>query len=324
MKNTTFITLISILIISIVGFAIYAQIQRSTHTSKGTDDKFTILATTGMIADIAENVAGDNAHVDNFMGPGIDPHTYQPTASDITAMREADIIFHNGLHLEAQINDALEGMHDKATNVSQDIDRATLLPWDVEDDSVPQSEAYDPHIWNDVSLWIEATKKVSKTLQQRDPANSTIYQQNTEDYIARLTVLDSYVREQIATIPQEKRYLISTHDAFGYFARAYDIPARALLGISTEAEASTQEIQALADFIVANDIPAIFGENITSDKFSQSVLEAVEQRGHSVIIGGELYSDALGEEGTPQDTYEGMVRSNVDTIVAALTSQTQE
>jgi manganese/zinc/iron transport system substrate-binding protein len=234
-------------------------------------------------------------------------------------MRDADIIFYNGLYLEAQIKDALDGLDEKVVSVSDDIDRETLLAWDVDGADVPESESYDPHIWNDVSLWIDATYKVSDTLQERDPTQAETYEQNAQIYIAQLQELDEYARAQIATIPENRRYLISTHDAFSYFSRAYNIPTRALLGISTEAEASTQDVQELSDFIVENNIPAIFGENITSDKFAQSVLEAVEEKGHTVVIGPELLSDALGEEGSPQDSYEGMIRSNVDSIVNALT-----
>lgn len=319
MKKPTTIVLISALIITAALIFLYMSNRQTASETETQDDRIQILATTGMIGDIAKNVGGEAANVTVLMGPGIDPHTYKAKTSDIDKMRDADIIFYNGLYLEAQIKDALDGLDEKVVSVSDDIDRETLLAWDVDGADVPESESYDPHIWNDVSLWIDATYKVSDTLQERDPTQAETYEQNAQIYIAQLQELDEYARAQIATIPENRRYLISTHDAFSYFSRAYNIPTRALLGISTEAEASTQDVQELSDFIVENNIPAIFGENITSDKFAQSVLEAVEEKGHTVVIGPELLSDALGEEGSPQDSYEGMIRSNVDSIVNALT-----
>lgn len=312
-------------LLGVLGFFLLALFGYTSFVSsskaKEESDTYMVLATTGMIADIARNVGGEMVAVEQLMGPGIDPHTYKPTASDIEKMRNADLILSNGLHLEAQIQGALDGLSEKVVLVSEDIDRDKLLPWKVEDESVPASEAYDPHIWNDVSLWIDATHKVSYTLQERDTKHASVYEANADIYIATLLELDVYVRTQIASIPEDQRYLVSTHDAFSYFSRAYDMPTRALLGISTEAEASTRDVQELADFIAYNQIPAVFGENITSDKFAQSVVEAVEERGHKIQLGGQLYSDALGEEGSPQDTYEGMIRSNVDTIVTALGSE---
>ncbi|MGQ9815631.1 MAG: metal ABC transporter solute-binding protein, Zn/Mn family, partial [Candidatus Roseilinea sp.] len=193
-----------------------------------------------------------------------------------------------------------------------DIDRARLLP------SADHPGKYDPHVWFDVTLWQEAARKVGKELAALDPGSQEIYERNTQAYLGQLRALDAYVRQQIARIPEPSRVLITAHDAFGYFGRQYGVEVRGLQGISTAAEAGLADVQALARFIVERQIKAIFIESSVPREAIEAVQAAVRARGWEVSIGGELFSDAMGADGTPEGTYIGMVRHNVDTIVHAL------
>lgn len=273
-----------------------------------------IVTTTGMITDIAQNIAGDHAQVDGLMGAGIDPHLYVASESDVTLLQEANIIFHNGLFLEAQMETIFEQLAERKTvvAVAGSIDEGELLPWEAYED------AFDPHIWFDVTLWMRAAETVRDTLIEVDPDNATDYEANATAYLETLTALDGYVREQAERVPAEQRILVTAHDAFHYFGRAYGFDVRGLQGISTASEAGTADVQALADFIVEQQLPAIFVESSVPVRTIEALQAAVEAKGFEVAIGGELFSDAMGNPGTPEGTYNGMVRHNVDTIVGAL------
>ena len=278
------------------------------------DRPIKITTTIGMITDIVRNVGGDRVEVTGLMGPGVDPHLYKASESDVSALQDADVIFYNGLHLEAGISGVLERMSDnrKVVAVTDTIDRSQLY-------SPPEYEgAYDPHIWFDVSLWMQAVEVVRDTLVEIDPSSTVLYDSNAKAYLAELEELHNYVREQAELIPQEKRVLITAHDAFSYFGRAYGFDVRGLQGISTESEASTADVKQLADFITDSKIPAIFVESSVPQRNVEALQKAVESRGWDVLIGGELYSDAMGNPGTAEGTYVGMVRHNIDTIVSAL------
>lgn len=273
-----------------------------------------IVTTLGQIKDAAERVGGEHVRVTGLMGPGVDPHLYVASASDVDRLQDADIIFYNGLFLEAQMEHILEQIATRKTAVavSHDIDRSLLL------DSPTYQGEYDPHIWFDVVLWMEAVKVVRDTLIEADPAHAGDYRANADAYLAELEELDQYVKEQAARVPAEKRVLITAHDAFNYFGRAYDFDVMGLQGISTASEASTADVQALANFIATQQIPAIFVESSVPSRTVEAVQAAVASRGFNVEIGGELFSDAMGDPGTPEGTYLGMVRHNIDTIVSAL------
>ena len=278
------------------------------------DRPIKITTTIGMITDIVRNVGGDRVEVTGLMGPGVDPHLYKASESDVSALQDADVIFYNGLHLEAGISGVLERMSDnrKVVAVTDTIDQSQLY-------SPPEYEgAYDPHIWFDVSLWMQAVDVVRDTLVDIDPGSTDFYDSNAKAYLAELEELHNYVREQAELIPQEKRVLITAHDAFSYFGRAYGFDVRGLQGISTESEASTADVKQLADFITESKIPAIFVESSVPQRNVEALQKAVESRGWDVLIGGELYSDAMGNPGTAEGTYVGMVRHNIDTIVSAL------
>ena len=278
------------------------------------DGRLRVVTTTAQVGDIAKNVGGEHVHVTSLMGAGTDPHLYSASARDVDKLRGADIVFYSGLFLEAQMEDILEQMSERQTvaAVSADIDRAELLP------SAKYADEFDPHIWFDVGLWMQATEQVRDTYMAVDPAHAADYEANAAAYLAELEALDAYVREQAATVPPEQRVLVTAHDAFNYFGRAYGFEVLGLQGISTASEAGTADVQQLADYIAERRIPAIFVESSVPVRNIEAVQAAVHDRGFDVVIGGRLFSDAMGDAGTPEGTYIGMVRYNIDTIVSAL------
>jgi manganese/zinc/iron transport system substrate-binding protein len=272
------------------------------------------VATTGMVGDLVREIGGERVEVTALMGPGVDPHLYKASEGDVLALADADVIFFNGLHLEAKMADVLERIEGRLMTaaVTDGIPRDRLV-------SSPQfSGAYDPHVWFDVSLWIEAGEKVRETLIRLDPAHAEVYRRNADRYQGELERLHAEVRELAASVPPEQRVLVTAHDAFGYFGRAYGFEVRGLQGISTASEAGAADVQRLADFIAERRIRAIFVESSVPQQTIRAVQEAVRSRGWEVEIGGQLFSDAMGDPGTPEGTYPGMVRSNVETIVEAL------
>ncbi len=272
------------------------------------------VATTGMVADVVKNVGGEHIQLTQLMGSGVDPHLYKPSERNVIAIADADVIFYSGLHLEAQMGKVFEKMQGRLRTaaVTDTIDRTKLS-------SPPQFEGnYDPHVWFDVSMWMKTVDVVRDTLIEMDPAHAQEYRQNAAAYLAELQDLDQYIRDQAATLPPEKRVLITAHDAFSYFGRAYGFDVRGLQGISTATEAGAGDVQGLADFIAQRQIPAIFVESSVPRRTIEAVQAAVRSRGYEVKIGGELFSDAMGTPGTPEGTYIGMVKHNIDTIVGAL------
>ncbi|MFW6096620.1 MAG: metal ABC transporter solute-binding protein, Zn/Mn family [Chloroflexota bacterium] len=274
-----------------------------------------VVATTGMIGDVIENVGGERVSVITLMGPGVDPHLYAASEGDVTRLREADIVFYNGLHLEAQMANVLDRMGESGSRtvaVTDAISRDSLL-------APPEFEgAYDPHVWFDVSMWMQTVEVVRDALSDLDPESSDIYAQNADAYLAQLQELHDYVLQQAARVPEQQRVLVTAHDAFNYFGQAYGFEVRGLQGISTASEASTADVQDLARFIAEREIPAVFIESSVPQRNIEAVQAAVRSQGAEVSIGGELYSDAMGSAGTPEGTYVGMVRHNIDTIVSAL------
>lgn len=276
------------------------------------DKKIQIVATTGMIADMVANIGGDLVEVEGLMGPGVDPHLYKATQGDMVKLDGADMIFYNGLHLEGKMQDILEKMEKKkpVVAVSKNIEKDKLHTVD--------GHAVDPHIWFDVRLWMETLDVVRDSLIAEDKANKEIYEENYHTYKEELRKLDQYATEQLSGIPEDQRVLITAHDAFTYFGEAYGLEVRGLQGISTLSEYGSKDVSELRDYIVAKKIKAIFVESSVPKKAIQAVIEGAERKGHTVKIGGELFSDAMGESGTDEGTYIGMVRHNVDTITKAL------
>ena len=286
----------------------------SSSTEISSQKPIRVVTTIGMITDIVQNVGGDRVNATGLMGPGIDPHLYRASEGDVARLAGADLIFYNGLHLEGKMAGVLERMQDqiKTVAVTRDVDRAILL-------APPEFEgAYDPHLWFDVTLWMKAVERVRDTLIEVDKGSAELYRSNTKDYLAKLEELHNYVKEQADRVSPDQRVLVTAHDAFNYFGRAYGFEVRGLQGISTAAEAGTADVQALVQFIVERRIPAMFVETSVPRQSIEAVQAAVKAKGFSVEIGGQLFSDAMGASGTPEGTYIGMVRHNVDTIVASL------
>ena len=276
-----------------------------------------VVATTGMIGDVAKRVGGEHVRVTTLMGPGVDPHLYKASEGDVRRLFRADVILYNGLHLESRMGEVLEAMDGRArvAAVAEAIPQGRLL-------APPEfSGAYDPHVWFDVGLWSLTVDRVRDALIAADPAHAPTYLANADSLRSELADLDAYARFQAQRVPPELRVLVTAHDAFNYFGRAYGFQVRGLQGISTATEAGTADVQELAEFIARRRIPAVFIESSIPRRTVEAVQAAVRARGWNVEIGGELFSDAMGNPGTPEGTYPGMVRHNIDTIVRALLRQ---
>jgi manganese/zinc/iron transport system substrate-binding protein len=289
----------------------------AAQATESRTEALNVVVTTQQIADTVQNIGQDRIVLTSLLGPGIDPHTYVATESDIQIFQEADLIFYNGLLLEAQMTRILEQIgangDTRVVAVADQLDPLTLLNWEPE-----AGLPYDPHVWNDVRLWMQVTEVMRDTLIDMDPANAEFYAENTVSYLAELEDLHEYTLTQVEQIPQELRVLVTAHDAFSYYGRAYGLQVEAVQGISTESEAAAADIQALADVIIERRVPAIFIESTISPRTIEAVQQAASAGGQEVTIGGELFSDAMGEPGTPEGTYIGMMRHNIDTIVGAL------
>jgi manganese/zinc/iron transport system substrate-binding protein len=273
-----------------------------------------ITATTGMVADAARVVGGAHVEVAGLMGPGVDPHLYKASQGDLAALGEADLILYNGLLLEGKMGDLL---------VRMSRERPTFPVAEYVPDSLlrepPEFQGhYDPHIWFDVSLWRRAVERVRDALIEVDPAHAADYRGNAAAYMDSLGALHEWVRARIAEVPAERRVLVTAHDAFGYFGRAYGIEVVGLQGISTVSEFGLADIRRLVDLITSRRVKAVFIESSVPRRNIDAVVEGCRARGHDVTVGGTLYSDAMGAAGTPDGTYMGMVRANVNLIVEAL------
>jgi manganese/zinc/iron transport system substrate-binding protein len=288
--------------------------QQSTQHQRVAGEKIKIVATTGMIADAVENIAGEHADVIALMGPGVDPHLYKATQGDLQRLTDAHVIFYNGLHLEGKMGEVFEKL-------------GKMKPVIAVGDEIPKERlrkvagfqgAYDPHIWFDVNLWKEAVGAISHFLQEYDTAHRRDYQSRSKKYLEQLDSLDSAVRESIMEIPATQRVLITAHDAFGYFGDAYEIDVRGLQGISTLSEFGLRDVTNLVGYILERQVKAIFVETSVSGKSIEAVVEGCNQKGWNVKIGGRLFSDAMGTAGTLEGTYIGMVHANVKTIVESL------
>jgi manganese/zinc/iron transport system substrate-binding protein len=277
-------------------------------------DTIRVVTTIGMITDAVERVGGERVEVEGLMGPGIDPHLYKASEGDLRRIERADVVFYGGLHLEAKMADVLERVGERRAvrAVTDGIPREELIA------VAGSSGQHDPHVWFDVELWAHAVEEVRDTLIELDPGSAALYRRNAAVYLDELRELDAYVAGEARRIPAERRVIITAHDAFAYFGRAYGFRVRGLQGISTAAEAGAGDVQELAGFIAERRIPSVFVESSVSPRTIQAVREAVRARGFDVEIGEPLFSDAMGDEGTPEGTYVGMVRHNVDAIVEGL------
>lgn len=277
-----------------------------------------IVATTGMVAELARNVVGKHGTVQTLMSAGVDPHLYKPTTSDVADIRQSDITFYNGLGLEGPMQPVFERAAESGRKV---IPVAGKLP----ESAVHHSERFsghaDPHVWMDVALWIQCLDPVVSSLCELSPEHAAEFRANADKYGEELKALDDYARKSMQTIPEQQRTLVTAHDAFSYFAKAYGIKVKSVQGITTESEPGVDDVNSLVTFLVDSKIPALFVESSVSDRNLMAVMEGVARHGGKVEIGGRLFSDAMGADGTYEGTYIGMIDHNVTSIVRALGGQ---
>jgi len=277
--------------------------------------EFDIIATTAMVGDIARHVVDDRGTITGLMGEGVDPHLYKPTAADAKAILSSDIVFYSGLMLEGRMADTFM----KAARIGKTVYPVTELIDETFLLEPPEMEGHwDPHVWMDVSAWSHAVDAVAVAMCEQDAAHCSAYKKRAAEYKKELASLHTYIEQSIASIPESSRVLITAHDAFNYFGRAYGIEVIGIQGLSTESEAGIDDMNKLVDFLVENQIKAVFVESSVSDRNVNALIEGAASRGHEVVIGGRLFSDAMGESGTYEGTYIGMLDHNATTITRAL------
>lgn len=275
----------------------------------------TVIATVGMVGDIVREVSGGLVRADTLIGEGVDPHLFRPTRADIARLLGADAIFGNGHSLEGRMMDVLERVRSAGRAV---VLVAEALPREKLRANPDYPDAADPHVWMDPVLWAEASGAVEEALAQLVPGSREAFAQNLAGFRARLARLDDYAREAIGSIPERRRILVTAHDAFGYFGARYGLEVESIQGLSTEAEANLAQIEELVRTLAEREIPAVFAETSVPDRAVRALIEGAGARGHSVSLGGNLYSDAMGRPGTYEGTYEGMLDHNITTIARAL------
>lgn len=287
----------------------------SCKNDSKSNGKLNVVTTTSMITDLVKNIGGDYINLQGLMGSGVDPHLYKASEGDVTKLVNANVIFYNGLHLEGKLVEVFEKMGTATKTpiaLGDVLDKSTLIGSDY------FASSYDPHVWFDINYFRQFTKKVTQVLSEKDPDNAANFRANEMAYLLRLDNLQSRIKTTIETLPRDKRILVTAHDAFNYFGKAYDFEVVGLQGLSTATEAGVQDVQNLSTFIIENNIKAVFVESSVPKRTIEALQAAVISKGHEVAIGGTLYSDALGNAGTVEGTYVGMFEYNVNTIVNAL------
>lgn len=291
-----------------------ASISLIAATAAQAQTPLSVVATIGMIGDVAQTVGGDCVEVTTMMGPGIDPHLYQATARDVQTLNRADLILYSGYGLEGQLGDVFARYAERVATLA--VSEAGIPA----EDLVATDDAYgaDPHLWMDVSLWARTVPAIAAQLSELVPECSEIIAENAQRYGGELAALHDWTLSAIASIPENQRILVTAHDAFAYYGRAYGIEVAGIQGISTQSEAAIADIRETADLIVSRQVPAIFVESTINPRTIQAVIEAARQQGQEVEVGGELFSDAMGDPDTAGGTYIGMIHSNTASITSAL------
>lgn len=287
----------------------------SCKNEKQDNGKLNVVTTTSMITDLVKNIGGDFINVQGLMGSGVDPHLYKASEGDVSKLVNADIIFYNGLHLEGKLVEVFEKMGSATKTpiaLADELDETTLIGSDY------FASNYDPHVWFNIEYFMQFANKVTRVLSDKNPENSASYVENEKNYIAKLNTLQNNIKATIETLSAEKRILVTAHDAFNYFGKNYGFEVVGLQGLSTATEAGVQDVQKLSAFIIEKNVKAIFVESSVPKRTIEALQAAVKSKGHEVIIGGTLFSDALGTAGTNEGTYLGMFQYNVNTIVNAL------
>lgn len=299
------------MIVCLVGTITFFLFYKNNAVAK--HKKLHIVCTTNIIGDALKQIAGDLVELRILMGPGVDPHVYRARESDMRALRDADIIFYNGLHLEGKMSDLFANMKQLKNTIAigDALEKEQLI-------YTPFDNIADPHIWHEVSLWIKVVAYIKDALVEADQKNAHLYAERAATYSKQLTDLHAYVQQCAQKIPKANRIVITAHDAFHYFARAYDFTVVGLQGISTDAQISVRDLQNLALYVVEHKVPVIFVETALPLKNMQALQQAVTAHNWSVQIGPHLYADALGDEQSDGGTYVGMIKHNIDAIVSAL------
>lgn len=277
-------------------------------------DRLGVVATTGMIADAARQVGGELVEVTALMGPGVDPHSYRQTRTDIVAAARADLVLWNGLYLEAQLEEFLLELGETRAVVPV----AEAVPPEDRIGSEDYADRFDPHVWMDPTLWSRVVLAVRDAMIEAHPEGAEVFTANAAAHLEDLSELSDYARTVLASVPAERRMLVTAHDAFNYFGAAYGFEVVGIQGLSTESEAGLQRIAELVDLLVDREIGAVFVESSVSDRNIRALIEGAAAQGHTVTIGGELFSDAMGAPGTYEGTYLGMIDHNVTVIARAL------
>jgi len=295
-------------------YVLIAIVIIGCKNSSEKSDKLNVVTTTSMLTDLVKNIGGDLVEINGLMGAGVDPHLYKASEGDVTKLYQADVIFYNGLHLEGKLVEVFEKMGSKKMTVSlgRSLNKNELIG------SEYFASNYDPHVWFNIQFFKQFGDKVAETLAANDPVNAEKFRENNSLYQKKLDVLETEIKITIETLPKEKRILVTAHDAFNYFGKEYGFTVVGLQGISTATEAGVQDVRRLSQFIIENKVKAIFIESSVPRRTIEALQEAVLSKNHEVVIGGSLYSDALGNSGTVEGTYVGMFKANVKTIVEAL------
>jgi len=307
-----------LLIFNFICFFLSAAFISSAHASPfsaGDHPKPRVVTTIGMINDIVKAIGGDTIELTGLMGPGTDPHLYKATRSDIATLSSADLVFFNGLLLEGKLTDALSRMKQGGQMVfpvTELIEKSALR----ELENFPGH--YDPHVWMDPRIWMKTVPLIAEKLSTANPEFRPRYTDAAAQFSEKLKQLDEYAERVLATVPADSRVLITAHDAFSYFGRRYGYAVRGIQGLSTESEAGVQDIEQLVSEIVARRIKAVFVESTVPTRSISALIEGAEAQGHSVSVGGQLFSDAMGAAGTYEGSYIGMIDHNVTTIVRSL------
>ena len=299
-------------LIAIILVSLLLSCNQKQQTNTG---KLNVVTTTTMITDMITAIGGEHINVAGLMGSGVDPHLYKASEGDVSKLSRADVIFYNGLHLEGKLEDIFEKMkhsNKETVALSNSLSKDKLIA------SENFASNYDPHIWFQIDYWIECTKYATKELSRIDAENKMNYEVNSKSYVEKLQLLKKENIALVQTLAQKKRVLITAHDAFNYFGKAYGFEVVGLQGLSTATEAGVQDVQNLANFIIQKNVKAIFVESSVPKRTIEALQASVKAKNHNVEIGGELFSDALGSAGTAEASYIGMYKHNISTIVNAL------
>ena len=311
---------IGILVLTIAIVCLAAGCGSRDRTQAPADGTLRVVATTGMIGDAAGRIAGEHATVESLMGPGVDPHLYKASESDVRRLSEADLILYQGLYLEGRMVDILGkiGRTRQVLAVGETLPTSELISFSPGAAPAGSYGAHDPHLWFDVDIWSRLLGPIADKLAELLPEHADEFRANAEAYEQELRELDRWVQQRIDELPEQRRVLVTAHDAFSYMGRRYGIEVIGIQGISTVAEAGLKDLDRVVDLVVERKIPAVFVESSVSPRSIEALQRACKDRGHQVAIGGQLYSDAMGAADSDAGTYPGMVRSNVNTIVDAL------